>query len=593
MTAPTVRTARLGASLIARQKGRWAVNVTIWVAIYAMPVIPGLITQAFFNRVSGASVGGLGIPVLVGLIAAYGVGRIAVMFWGMWVDIHFRFRNQTLLRRNLLTRIYERPGAQALGETPGEALTRFREDVEETDETVSWTVDLVGILAFLPIALGIMASINARVTAFVFVPMVLVIFFAARARDRIRRYREAARAATGQVTGALAEMFGAVPAIKVAGAEQSMIAHFRRRNDARRVALVRDKTLTQILDSLFWNSVSIGTGIILVAAAQAMTAGSFTVGDFALFVYFLGFVSECVWILGMFIARYQQARVSLQRMTTLLAGAPPERLAVARDLQLTGPLPEPVVRDAAGETLRELRVTGLTYHYPGTTAGVEDVSLVLPAGSFTVVTGRIGSGKTTLLRAVLGLLPVDAGAIYWNGEAVAEPAEFFVPPRAAYTPQVPRLFSMSLRDNLLLGRVDPEERVLEAIRAAVLEPDLAAMPEGLGTRVGPLGVRLSGGQVQRAAAARMFLRRPELLVVDDLSSALDVETERLLWERLIAERAGATSLVVSHRRPALRRADRIVFLEDGRVAALGTLEELLETSAGFRKLWEREPNGGH
>ena len=100
-----------------------------------------------------------------------------------------------------------------------------------------------------------MASIDARVTAFVFVPMVLVIFFAARAKDRIRRYRETARAATGQVTGALSEMFGAVPAIKVAGAEAPMIAHFRRLNDTRRHALVRDKTLTQILESLFWNSV--------------------------------------------------------------------------------------------------------------------------------------------------------------------------------------------------------------------------------------------------------------------------------------------------------------------------------------------------
>jgi ATP-binding cassette subfamily B protein len=593
MTAPTVNTARLGAALIARQKGRWTLNVVLWVAIYVLPVIPGLITQAFFNRVSRVETGGLSVPVLVGLIAVYGFGRIAVMFWGMWVDIHFRFRNQTLLRRNLLTRIYERPGAQALAETPGEAMTRFREDVEETDETVSWTVDLVGILFFLPIALGIMASIDARVTAFVFVPMVLVIFFAARARDRIRRYREAAREATGQVTGALSEIFGSVAAIKVAGAEASMIAHFRRRNDARRRALVRDKTLTQILESLFWNSVSIGTGIILVTAAHAMTAGEFTVGDFALFVYFLGFVSECVWVVGMFIARYQQARVSLQRMTTLLAGAPPERLAEERDLQLTGPLPESEADAPGVEPLRELRVAGLTCHYPGTIAGIEEIDLVLPGGSFTVVTGRIGSGKTTLLRAVLGLLPADAGTVYWNGEAVAEPAEFFVPPRAAYTPQVPRLFSMSLRDNLLLGRRDPGERLEEAIRAAVLEPDLAVMPQGLDTMVGPLGVRLSGGQVQRAAAARMFLRRPELLVVDDLSSALDVETERLLWERLIEERAGATSLVVSHRRPALRRADRIVFLEDGRVAAAGTLEELLETSPGFRRLWEREPNGSH
>lgn len=592
MTEARIRTARLGASLIARQKGRWALNVAIWVAIYAMPVVPGLVTRAFFDRVSGASTGGPGVPVLVSLIAAYGFGRIAVMFWGMWVDIHFRFRNQTLLRRNLLTRIYERPGAQALAETPGEALTRFREDVEETDETVSWTVDLFGILFFLPLALGIMGSINGRVTAYVFVPMVLVIFFAARARDRIRRYREAARAATGQVTGALAETFGAVAAIKVAGTEEPMITHFRRLNDVRRQALVRDKTLTQILESLFWNSVSIGTGIILVAAARAMTAGEFTVGDFALFVYFLGFVSECVWVLGMFIARYQQARVSLRRMTTLLAGAPPERLVEARDLQLTGPLADPGTENGAAEPLRQLRVEGLTFRYPGTDTGIADVSLVLPGGSFTVVTGRVGSGKTTLLRALLGLLPPTDGRVLWNGVVVEDAASFFVPPHAAYTPQVPRLFSLSLRDNLLLGRADPEERIAEAIHAAVLEPDLAAMPAGLATMVGPLGVRLSGGQVQRAAAARMFLRRPELLVVDDLSSALDVETERLLWERLIAERAGATSLVVSHRRPALRRADQIVFLEGGRVGAVGTLEELLEDCPGFHRLWEREPNGG-
>ncbi|MCJ7753248.1 MAG: ABC transporter ATP-binding protein/permease, partial [Thermoanaerobaculales bacterium] len=205
-------------------------------------------------------------------------------------------------------------------------------------------------------------------------------------------------------------------------------------------------------------------------------------------------------------------------------------------------------------------------------------------------TGRIGSGKTTLLRALLGLLDPDRGEVLWNGRPVDDPASFFVPPQTAYTPQIPRLFSMSLRDNLLMGLERTDEELAVAIRSAVLEPDLAAMSEGLNTKVGPLGVRLSGGQVQRTASARMFIRRPELYVFDDLSSALDVETEKILWERLFTENDLATCLVVSHRHPALRRADQIIVMDGGRIEAVGTLSQLLKTSEELQRLWFEEPS---
>ena len=209
-----------------------------------------------------------------------------------------------------------------------------------------------------------------------------------------------------------------------------------------------------------------------------------------------------------------------------------------------------------------------------------------------MVTGAVGSGKTTFIRAVLGLLPHEAGTIHWNGGPVDDPGTFLVPPRVAYAGQIPRLFSAPLRENLLLGWPGDGAVLDPAVHMAALEHDLAAMPDGLDTVVGPRGVRLSGGQVQRATAARALVRQPDLLVVDDLSSALDVETEELLWARLAdaaADGTGPTTLlVVSHRAAALRRADRVVVLDRGRVVGSGPLPVLLDECAEMRRLWAEE-----
>ncbi|AFY49085.1 ABC-type multidrug transport system, ATPase and permease component [Nostoc sp. PCC 7524] len=583
--------------LICYKPKLYLIDTCFWIFIMGLPALPGLIIREFFNSLTGKAQFGLSPWAFIAGFVALNLGHILVILIGRITKTQHRFTMRSLLRRNLLERLLNNPHAQIKvtqddtdkSVSQGEVISYFRDDTQHIEDNVAWVSEIFGEGIFAVLSLVILLSVNVPMTLFVFLPLVGMIVIIQKAETRIKKYRQASRQATQKVTGILGEIFSSVQAIKVAGAEQDVLTYFRTLNDKRRERMVKDSLLKAILSSLFQNMVNFGTGLILVMASFLMQSGvnQLTVGDFALFVYNLSFVTGFFASVGGFMALYKQTEVAFERMTSLISGASAETLVAPNQLYLQElgksrknlPRLEQPTNNASHQ-LQSLRLTSLTYIYPGTNQGIVDINLQIQRGSLTVITGRIGAGKTTLLRVLLGLLPKQAGEIYWNGCIVEDPANFFVPPRSAYTPQIPQLFSYSLRENILLGLSKDDSEIETALKMAVFEQDLAAMNEKLETLVGTKGVRLSGGQMQRVAAARMFVRQPELLVFDDLSSALDVETELTLWSRIFANTTEEncwtpTCLVVSHRRSVLRRADQIIVMKAGRVVAQGKFEDIL------------------
>ena len=554
----------------------FALGMGLFGVFYALPLLPGLLQRQIFNTLTGKHPAGLDVWSLIALWFAAQIAPLIANYFAVWTFQAFTTLSRVMVRTNLLGWMMFARGPRRQKGTAGEALSRFRDDVNETLSFMEGWADTFGQALFAVLALAIMWRIDSLVTLAVIAPMLLVVVITQRITAGIHKYSRVAREAEARVTSFVGEMFTAVQAIRVAAAEPRVLGRLEALNDVRRRTAVRYRIYVTLLDTFGVGTSNLALGLVLLLAASAMRDGRFTVGDFTLFAAYVGAATSAPRWLGRLLARKRTADVAFMRITALLDDAPDAVITAA------APIAPRIV--PATPRLEALEVRGLTCLHPTSGRGVRDIDFTLRRGAVTVVTGRVGSGKSTLLKAVVGLLPTQGGEMLWNGTPIDDPATFMTPPRCAYTAQSPRLFTESLADNILMGLDAPTGGLQRAVRLAVMEEDVEHLGAGLQTPVGTRGVTLSGGQVQRSAAARMFARAPELVVFDDASSALDVRTEHTFWRRLF-ESGEHTVLAVSHRLEAYRHAHEILLLDQGQIVARGALRDLLRDSPVFREVW--------
>lgn len=557
--APAVRVA------LARTVLRTAVTLPRWgliggVAFLAAGLVGsyGAVTGWLWGRlVAGLAAGAEPWPEAAGLVAGLLLSPVLIALalrtypmW--WTAVSLRARLAVLRGQTMQHRLPRT--------APGEVVAKALDSDRLVLYVDRWVDAVIGL-----IVVAVTAAVAGSLLAGALVGAVLLLTVLASALGMPVAGRAGRRAvdARARFGAALVSVLDAARTVKLAAATPGAQAHLAG-IDARRVAAtVREQRTLALFDGLRGPLVQAG----VVAGWAAHLVG---IWDLATALLVTVSVSGSSWYAsqcGSAVTEAPIARRWLQAAVALSGGADPVSLPPGVDL-LAGTAPPPPTADR--EPLHRLTLRGFSAVHDDGTVGVAGVDLDVDAGALVLLVGRVGSGKSSLLASLAGLVDHE-GAVCWNDREVRDPQRELRPGRVAYVGQVPRVLSGTFTDNIALGHAQG----LSGLPAAVADSRMQADVDdagGLDTLVGHRGVRLSGGQVQRLALARALATGAELLIADDVSSALDARTEVELWEAL--RRRGVTVVGCSSKAAALTRADLVVVLEDGHVAAVGPWERV-------------------
>ena len=550
-------------NFIKKHPMRYLVSFILMIGSSIAAVYPARIIGQVVDKIVASELNaqwlGTQLVILVGIIL---VAYITESIWTYFIFIGY-YEIQKELRVKLLRNNLRKKIPFYAHFRTGDIITRSSEDVSTIGEMMGFGMfALMNSTLLGSVSLYMMVTtISLPLTIAAVLPLPILSYLVYKWGFDLEEEYNKAQNAVSQLNNEVLEMIDGTYVIRAYGQEDAMMDEFRAKT---KKAMKQNIVVAEIesrfipLAQLF---MMISFTIALLYGGYLVSTGDILVGDVIAFQVYMGSIMWPMFMIGDIITNYKRGKVATERINEVLKHDDEIERGGTKTL----------------ETIESIEFKDFNFTYPGEeSALLKEINLTLNKGETLGIVGKTGSGKTTLLMQLLHQFPYRGEQLLINREPLIDYDPQMVAGHLAYVPQEHTLFSRTIRENMLFGKEDAtDEEIWEALTLASFDGDVKRMLEQLDTMVGEKGVSLSGGQKQRLSIARAFLRNRECLILDDALSAVDAKTEREIISHLQEERGGCMNIISAHRLSAIRHADEIIVMNEGRISERGTHEELL------------------